>query len=627
MEPVEEAIVRRCLRQMIGNGPSNIGSRRIIAARLMSLRTGITMSDAKSYLLARSVRSRIHNDLSEAALDILVSEKCKVISHFAETDAGVSKILTAMFKDYRSQTEVLLPSIDSIPPQTMIASQFTLDDIGHIDPVTDPPGHSPSVDAIQRAPSNQLQLPSLDLRRRSQPHSIMLSMGFFHRPQDRKIVTEEIAALGMETVNLLYGDFSLGSSSRARVKELMLQADAYLTAFDTQYVMTRTKDRLDAELEIEAELEEAVNAGLAIGLLIMEPTKSAPHRVADELALKEKELLSLVRKSGGSTSYVTLRRVPPSKYEDELYKSEIRALLRTLQHSLQQIGGNDPAVTLPLVPDQSPAPIRVEERDGCVALTNNRGSALNASPTDFNAWREPVLDHVQELLSGDFRLGTNHSHARDRLVALSTLFAGSIPDVKERQFRVGYEIERLEGLVVAYRSGADDLPVLNAAVLEDLDRLRVALVMGSGKLEKWSEFRRAAAADPLGEGTANPGVVSAAIDEMTAEMEAQGKYFDPELPRTFRFLAEATKDPVGATKTVVFGTVKSAENLLTFLGQRALGVGKTAANAAEQHITKAVAASLIVILSGAALRISGALPTAWVWLRPLLDALAKTGGG
>ena len=246
---------------------------------------------------------------------------------------------------------------------------------------------------------------------------------------------------------------------------------------------------------------------------------------------------------------------------------------------------------------------------------------------DFYAWREPVLDHILELLSGDFGPGTNHSRARDRLVALSTLLAGGIPDVKERQFHIGYQIERLDGLIVAYRSAIDDMPVLNAAVLEELDRLRIALMMGIGKLERWSEFRHAVAADPLQEGSASPGVVGAAIDELAAEMEAEPKYFDPALPRTFRFLAEGAKDPVGATKAVVFGAVKSVENVLVFLGQRAAGIGKNAAGAVEQHISKAVTISLIVALSHAALRISGALPTEWTWLKPLLVFLAKGSGG
>ena len=67
------------------------------------------------------------------------------------------------------------------------------------------------------------------------------------------------------------------------------------------------------------------------------------------------------------------------------------------------------------------------------------------------------------------------------------------------------------------------------------------------------EFRRQAADDPRREGDTNTHDVGEALDEMAAEMEQQPKYFDPELPATFRFLAEAVKDRVGATKTIVYG--------------------------------------------------------------------------
>ncbi len=285
-----------------------------------------------------------------------------------------------------------------------------------------------------------------------------------------------------------------------------------------------------------------------------------------------------------------------------------------------------PEVSLSVtIPDQSLAPVRVEERNGTIALVSDRGSALNASEQDFNGWREPILDHIQELLSGDFRQGTNHSRARDRLLALGDLLAGSIAELKERQFRIGYEIERLEGLISAYRSGGDDMPALNAAVLEDLDRLRIALAIGIDKLERWAEFRRAAANDPMHEGSANPGVIGDALNNMAAEMERQPTYFDPEVPATFRFLAEAAKDPQGATKTVVYGAVKSGENLLSFLGQRALRIGIKAMDGVEKVISAAVATSLTICLADAALSISGALPTHWAWLKPLLDALAKAG--
>jgi hypothetical protein len=128
-----------------------------------------------------------------------------------------------------------------------------------------------------------------------------------------------------------------------------------------------------------------------------------------------------------------------------------------------------------LVPDQSPAPVRVEERDGKIARVSDRDSPLGATEADFNAWREPIIDHVRELLARDFPQETNHGRARDRLLALANLLPGDVSEVEERQFRIGYEIERLEGLLAAYGSGGDDMPALNAAILEDLNRLLLAL--------------------------------------------------------------------------------------------------------------------------------------------------------
>jgi hypothetical protein len=280
-----------------------------------------------------------------------------------------------------------------------------------------------------------------------------------------------------------------------------------------------------------------------------------------------------------------------------------------------------------IVPAQSMAPVRVEERAGKIAQTNNRDSPLRAAERDFDAWRAPVIDHIQELTAGDFRQGTNHGRCRDRLVALERLMPGAIEEVKERQFSVGYEIERLDGLITAYRSGADDMPVLNAATLEDLSRLLIALKMGVDKLGRWSEFRQRAIDDRAREGSANREAVADAAEKIADEMERNPNNYDPDLPRSFRFLAEAVRDPQGATKVVVYGAVKSAENLFAFLGQTALGIGKKAVEGVEGGISKGVATSLLLGLSGTALELSGALPQGWPWLKPLLESLARIMGG
>uniref|UniRef100_E6VGZ8 Uncharacterized protein n=1 Tax=Rhodopseudomonas palustris (strain DX-1) TaxID=652103 RepID=E6VGZ8_RHOPX len=271
------------------------------------------------------------------------------------------------------------------------------------------------------------------------------------------------------------------------------------------------------------------------------------------------------------------------------------------------------------IPDQFPAPVRVEERDGKVSKASDRDSSLAASERDFRDWRDPVVDHIDELSAGDFSQGTNHGRVRDRLLAFSKLLPGAIADVKDRQFRIGYEVERFEGLLAAYRTGGDDMPVLTAAQLEDLDRLRVALKMGIDKLERWSDFCRQAGEGA--EGGANAQAVADALEEMVADMERTPKFFDPELPASFRFLAEAARDRMGATKTVIYGAVKSAENLVSFLGRKAIGIGRKSADALEEHISKAVAKSLLIGLGAAALQLSGALPQGWAWLKPLLAAV------
>lgn len=93
------------------------------------------------------------------------------------------------------------------------------------------------------------------------------------------------------------------------------------------------------------------------------------------------------------------------------------------------------------------------------------------------------------------------------------------------------------------------------------------------------------------------------------------------------FLAEVTKDPRGATRTLGYGAVTSAESLIGFLGRKALGIGANAVAAVEQHISKAVATALIAALSGAAITISGAVPAGWAWPKPLLEALTRGGRG
>jgi hypothetical protein len=377
------------------------------------------------------------------------------------------------------------------------------------------------------------------------------------------------------------------------------------------------EDKSFAE-KLRLEFDEAITANLPIGVLVVRRRPSAPKYVDQKLEqVAEQFKLFHARNSNDLNSLKILF------VDHNNYLSGIRDLFGFFSLRRKQNEVADLSVDQPEIPYQSPAPIRVGERDGKIFRISDRDSPLNVAEGDFNDWREPVLDHIHELLAGDFRMGTNHSRARARLAALATLLTTSISEIKECQFRVGYEIERLSGLVIAYRLAEEDMPTLTADVLEDLDRLRIALVMGITKLERWAEFSRSAIADSALGGNVNPALLSIGLTGIAVEMEQRPTFFDPELPVTFRFLAEAAKDPQGATKTVLYGGFRSAENLISFLGRKALGIGVNAVGAVENHISKATAAVLIAGLSGAAITISGAMATEWTWLKPLLDTLAR----
>jgi hypothetical protein len=448
---------------------------------------------------------------------------------------------------------------------------------------------------------------------------VLLSIGFRHRPHYNKMTQREMTNFGLRPLDLLRdGGPDFDKDPLARASTLMSNAGGYLTILDTQHIMKEDKHYAE---QLRLEFDEAVKNNLPIGLLVVKRRKSAPKYVDKQLEQNAEQFKFFhARNAQDLNSLMTIF------VDHDDYLNRMPELFEFLRSKAKVPEKFDPVATLPTIPDQSPAPIRVEERAGKVSRISDRDSALGAVEQDFNDWREPVFDHIQEMLAGDFRPGTNHSRARDRLAALAMLLGTNIAAIKERQFRVGYEIERLGGLVSAYRSGGDDMPALSADVLEELDRLRIALVMGIAKLERWAEFRHAAVTDSIHDSDANPALLSAGLTGIAVEMERQPTYFDPELPETFRFLAEASRDPLGATRTVLYGGVRSAENLISFLGRKALGIGAGAVGAIEQHISKAVAAVLITGLSGAALTISGAVPGGWAWLKPLLDTLAKAGG-
>jgi hypothetical protein len=275
------------------------------------------------------------------------------------------------------------------------------------------------------------------------------------------------------------------------------------------------------------------------------------------------------------------------------------------------------------VPEQQIAPVRVEERDGKIAKASDRDSPLSARERDFEQWRMPVASHLDELLAGDFRPGTNHGRMRDRLTELQAHLQGSIADVKENQFKLGYGMTRFAGLISAYETGGDDMPVLSPDTLKDLIVLDAGLRMGLDKLERWAAFREAAANDRSGAADAPAGEVAKVLDSMAGTMEKNETYFDPELPESIRWVSEALKDPGGASRSAVFGGVRSAENVFIFLAQRALGLVKAPFDGAEIGLRQTTAAALIGLFFGIGVQLSVLAPGAVPWLKPVLEAIQK----
>jgi hypothetical protein len=283
------------------------------------------------------------------------------------------------------------------------------------------------------------------------------------------------------------------------------------------------------------------------------------------------------------------------------------------------------------IPEQKLAPIMVEERDGKIAKISDRDSPLSATERDFEQWRAPVASHLDELLAGDFLPGTNHARMRDRLTELQAHLQGSIADVKENQFKLGYAMTRFASLISAYESSGDDMPELSRDALNDVIVLKAGLAMGLGKLERWAAFQEAADKDTSGAADAPPAKVAEVLDGIAATMEKEAMYFDPDLPRSFRWLAEAAKDPGGATKTVVYGGVTSAENVASFLARRALGLTNAALDGAEEGVKKGVetafsrgiSVALFVLLFGTVAQLTGLAPGALNWIGAALNAIKK----
>jgi len=84
--------------------------------------------------------------------------------------------------------------------------------------------------------------------------------------------------------------------------------------------------------------------------------------------------------------------------------------------------------------------------------------------------------------------GTNHQGLRERLLALASNLGSDAESVKEREFQIGYDLERLNVLLGLYSAKSDDLPAIGANVLAELSLLSKRCGDGLSHLSEWAQF-------------------------------------------------------------------------------------------------------------------------------------------
>jgi hypothetical protein len=182
-----------------------------------------------------------------------------------------------------------------------------------------------------------------------------------------------------------FPDIFLSSARMAGIEAKMREADAYLALVETERPDRDIAPPHQNVTHRVREFEMAVNSRLPIGILVLESAASGAGARANRALKHFKDIYA----QNGGDGFLAVRNVPST-----LRRSEIRALLMTIKSSLEQRARLIRAATPP-IPDRSPAPVRVEDRDGRVSRITDHDGALDAAERDFNDWREPVADHIQ----------------------------------------------------------------------------------------------------------------------------------------------------------------------------------------------------------------------------------------
>jgi hypothetical protein len=115
MDRVEQALVRECLRQLMrAEQSSGIGTREYVVGRLEEFAPEIDPRDALNYTYTTSVRATAWDQISDAALSILVDKIDQVMNFFQSYNTDILRILCKLYLKYRRDDKRVQSRLEKI---------------------------------------------------------------------------------------------------------------------------------------------------------------------------------------------------------------------------------------------------------------------------------------------------------------------------------------------------------------------------------------------------------------------------------------------------------------------------------------------------------------------------------
>ena len=234
-------------------------------------------------------------------------------------------------------------------------------------------------------------------------HSILLSVGFLHRRIYRKIAREEMSNYGLRPLDYLSDGVPFPeqpvlarASDLTMASDLMRKADGYLAVIDTQYIMKPDKTPAEA---VKHEFEEAVRAGLPIGLLVVTRTNSAPKYVNERLIQSQRDFRSFYDKYSSASGGLRIIQTKPDRYQ-----SGIRDLLGVLSSGLKRADDSD---LEPDPPKLGPGSLFVATPEGYELAPRPPAQAERADTTQVALHRR-LVRRVERLKGAMERVSNTH---------------------------------------------------------------------------------------------------------------------------------------------------------------------------------------------------------------------------